>query len=88
MSFDIWVNGKYMKEIIKKYIEQNKLCKSQSLGAGGYFDVRNTDYMWAETPIYETGFANKSFNEILEYIQYIRKKYSDYKLYPAFYLVE
>lgn len=112
-----------MRNVIKEYIEQNKLCneyifndynefleilfgnggsvnmivwfdyckiceQSESLGAGGYIDKRNVDHMWAETQIYESGFENKSLNEVLEYIDTIREKYSNYKLYPAFYIVE
>ena len=42
--------------------------QSELLGAGGYIDKKNSDYMWAETQIYETGLETKSLKEILEYI--------------------
>ena len=122
-AYEFEVGGDHMRNIIKEYIEQNKLCnefifndykefleilfgnggavsmivwfdyckineQSESLGAGGYIDKKNVDYMWAETQIYEDEFENKSLYEVLEYIEAIRKKYSNYKLYPAFYIAE
>lgn len=35
--------------------------QSESLGAGGYIDKKNNDYMWAETQIYENGFLYPAF---------------------------
>jgi len=63
-------------------------CKisEQQIGSGGYIDVENQDYMWAETQIYESNMQKKTLNEILEYISKIQKEYSDYILYPEFYL--
>lgn len=62
--------------------------QSESLGAGGYIDKRDNDYMWAETQIYEIGLDNKTLSEILQYIEDIKNTYQDYKLYPAFYIAE
>ncbi|MBE5933872.1 MAG: hypothetical protein E7263_10695 [Lachnospiraceae bacterium] len=62
--------------------------QSEFLGAGGYIDKRDNDYMWAETQIYEIGLDNKTLSEILQYIEDIKNTYQDYKLYPAFYIAE
>ena len=64
-----------------KIAEQHK-----SLGNGGYRDLQNTDYMWAETPLYEIELYSKSLEEILDYISEIRKQHPDYNLYPEFYI--
>lgn len=54
-------------------------CKTaeqrDSLGGGGWIDRQNPEYMWAETPIYETGFENKTLSEVLDYINHIRSEY-------------
>ncbi len=62
--------------------------QSESLGSGGYVDIRNATFMWAETQIYESGFENKALIEILEYIEEILQKYPEHRLYPAFYLTD
>lgn len=64
-----------------KVSEQHK-----SLGSGGYRDLRNAEYMWAETPFYENGLSEKSLEEILDYISEMRKQYKDCNLYPEFYI--
>ncbi len=64
-----------------KIVEQHK-----SLGSGGYRDLQDADYMWAETPLYETELNEKSLDEILDYISAIKKQYSKYDLYPEFYV--
>lgn len=66
-----------------KISEQNK-----SLGGGGYADKQNSGYMWAETQIFEYPLADKSLNEILEYMDGVRREYSAYDLYPSFDITE
>ena len=63
-------------------------CKinEQQIGMGGYADTENEDFMWAETELFEADLQEKSLNEILEYILKMRKEYSNYDLYPEFYL--
>ena len=63
-------------------------CKinEQQLGMGGYKDTENPGLMWAETQLFETDLQEKSLHELLEYISKMRKEYSNYDLYPEFYL--
>ena len=110
-----------MNDEIKKYIQEHKVLKSntlifrdweeflhklylnngriemiiwyeycrineQQIGMGGYKDTLNHGYMWAETHFYKTDIHDKSLNEIIEYINQMRDKYSRYNLYPEFYL--
>lgn len=58
----------------------------QQIGMGGYIDIDNKDFMWAETQLFETDLQNRSCDEILDYISKVREKYSEYDLYPEFYL--
>lgn len=66
-----------------KISEQDK-----SLGGGGYVDKQNSSYMWAETQIYEYPLTDKSHEEILEYMDSVRREYSAYDLYPSFDITE
>ena len=110
-----------MNDEIKKYIQEHKVLKSntlifrdweeflhelylnngriemiiwyeycrineQQIGMGGYKDTVNHGYMWAETHFYKTDIQDKSLNEVIEYINQMRDKYSRYNLYPEFYL--
>ena len=59
-----------------------------AIGRGGYIDPNDPAYMYAETQIYEDGFASKSLDEIKEYIRYIRSAYPGFDLIPSFYLDE
>lgn len=61
---------------------------NQQLGMGGYIDTQNKGYMWAETQIFECDLQEKSLGELLTYISETRKQYSDYELYPEFYVKE
>ena len=63
-------------------------CKinEQQIGMGGYIDIENKGFMWAETPLFEINLQKNSLNEILEYILKVRNEYSNYDLYPEFYL--
>lgn len=58
----------------------------QQIGMGGYKDTLNHGYMWAETHFYKTDIQDESLNEVIEYINQMRDKYSRYNLYPEFYL--
>ena len=62
--------------------------QEKSLGGGGWIDKQNPEYMWAETPIYEVDFQDKTLNEVLDYIKRIRSEYPRRKMYPAFYLYD
>lgn len=58
----------------------------QQIGMGGYIDIDNRGFMWAETQFFEADLQDWSCNEILDYISKMREKYSEYDLYPEFYL--
>ena len=62
--------------------------QKNSLGAGGYIDKANPEYMYAETNIYESEMKNKSIADVKEYIKSIIKKYPNNKLVPSFYIVD
>lgn len=66
-----------------KISEQDK-----SLGGGGYVDKQNSGYMWAETQVYEYPLTDKSLNDILKYMDSVRREYSAYDLYPSFDITE
>ena len=81
----LFENGGHVQMIVWydycKIAEQHK-----SLGSGGYRDLQNVEYMWAETPFYENELSGKSLGEILDYISEIRNQYTDCNLYPEFYI--
>lgn len=58
----------------------------QQIGMGGYIDIDNKGYMWAETQLFESDLQDRSCNEILDYISKMREEYSKYDLYPEFHL--
>ena len=73
------------------YCSQSQL--SESVGAGGYKDPKNGDFIFAETQFYEDNMETKSLNEIKEYIKQEIKngfqydgKYKSHDLVPSFYL--
>ena len=71
------------------WFEHILICRQkESLGAGGYLDKQNPEYMYAETQIYENGFEKKSFEEVKDYILATLKKYPGNNLVPAFYITE
>ena len=63
-------------------------CKrnEQRIGMGGYVDRHNRNYMFAETHIFKTDLEKKNMDELLAYISETRERYSEYDLYPEFYL--
>ena len=65
---------------------KEKQC--ESLGRGGYTDKEDSDWMYAETDIYQDGFENKTLSEVKEYIRSVQKLYPDHQLVPSFYLDE
>lgn len=75
-------NGRVEMIIWYEYCRINE----QQIGMGGYIDMENNGFMWAETQLFESGLHEKPINEILEYISKMRKEYPDYALYPEFYL--
>ncbi len=75
-------NGRVEMIVWYEYCRINE----QQIGMGGYIDVDNQGFMLAETQLYETDLQEKTLNEILEYISKIRQEYSNYNLYPEFYL--
>lgn len=83
----LYENGDRVVMIV--WFEYCKISEQyKPLGGGGYRDVQNPGYMWAETQIFETGFEDKSLEEILKYIEGVRNEYREYDLYPSFYLEE
>ncbi len=53
---------------------------------GGYIDSENQGFMWAETQFFKTDMQEKSLDEILDYIFATKQEYSEYDLYPEFYI--
>lgn len=58
--------------------------QKNSLGAGGYRDKNNSEYMYAETHIYEENLASKSLSEVKSYIQSVLAAYPNNVLVPSF----
>lgn len=80
----LYKNGGRVDMIV--WFDYCKLSEQEkSLGSGGYRDTRNPGFMWAETQIYEVGLANRSIEEISEYIERVRNEYPEHELYPSFY---
>ncbi len=75
-------NGRVKMIIWYEYCRINE----QQIGMGGYIDTENQGFMLAETQLFEANLQEKNLNEILEYISKIRKEYSNYNLFPEFYL--
>ena len=63
-----------------------KSKQPSSLSYGGYKDPQNTDWMYADTLICETGLASKTYEEVLEYIKGVMREYSSHEMVPTFYL--
>ena len=63
-------------------------CKinEQKIGMGGYRDEKHLGYMWAETPFFETDLRQKSYEDIRAYIIDMKEKYTNFNLYPEFYI--
>lgn len=59
--------------------------QKDSLGAGGYRDQADPEYMYAETPMHD-GMESKSLSEVKEYIQATLAAYSNHVLIPSFYI--
>ena len=59
--------------------------QSASLGAGGYRDASNPEYMWAETMMIEKGLEQRSLTEIRQYIRNTIKDYKPHQLVPCFF---
>ena len=66
-----------------------------SVGAGGYADPDDLEYMYAETQFFEDGLETKSLEEIKQHINEMRAsglilgdKYFSFDLVPSFYLDE
>lgn len=65
-----------------EYVEISK--QKDSLGGGGYKDVKNPDYMWAETALFDDNLEGASFSELVEHIQSTINKYHPHRLVPCF----
>jgi hypothetical protein len=68
--------------------------QGSSVGMGGYKDPHDPDYMYAETQLFQDGFASVSLEEIKERINRQREEglqydggYKSHDLMPSFYLV-
>lgn len=75
-------NGRVEMIVWYEYCRINK----QQIGMGGYIDSENQGFMWAETQFFKTDMQEKSLNEILDYISKTIQEYSEYNLYPEFYI--
>lgn len=60
--------------------------REKLFGRGGYRDMQNPDYMWAETKLYDDDLEVLSLNEMLQYIDGIKKQYPEFDLYPSFFI--
>lgn len=69
-----------------EYVEISK--QKDSLGSGGYKDLKNPDYMWAETAIFDDNLEKKSLSELVEHIQFTINKHHPHHLVPCFYGLE
>jgi len=58
---------------------------TNSLGGGGYRDIKNPDYMWAETMIYDKELEGKSLSEIKKHIESTINSYKPHALVPCFF---
>lgn len=74
-------------------------CKKEehhlSVGMGGYTDLEDSEYVYAETPLFEEGLETKTLKEITEHIMNVKSsglRYGDncisHELVPSFFLVE
>ena len=59
-----------------------------SLGGGGYKDVANPEYMYAETYICENGMESKSLLEVKAYIESVIASFPQNHLMPSFFIAE
>lgn len=76
--------GGSVKEILWfEYVLIDK--QKESLGSGGYQDISNSKYMWAETTIYDKNLENKSLSEIVEHIEYTIDMHKPHELVPCFF---
>lgn len=83
----LFANGGKVEGIV--WFDYCKISEQgKSLGGGGYIDKQNSGYMWAETQIFEYPLTDKSLEEILEYMDGVRREYSAYDLYPSFDITE
>lgn len=66
-----------------------------SVGGGGYTDLDDSEYIYAETQLYENGFEIKALEEIIEHIMNVidsglqyDDKYVSHELVPSFFLMD
>ena len=67
-----------------EYVEISK--QKESLGSGGYKDLKNPDYMWAETAIFDDNLEECSLLALVEHIQTTIDKHQPHHLVPCFYM--
>ena len=83
----LYLHGSYVKQIL--WFEHVLIGEQpNSMGAGGFKDLSNPQYMYAETQIYEAGMENKSITKVKEYIEAIIAAYPKNKLIPSFFIKE
>lgn len=81
----LYANHGVVSEIL--FYEYCKISEQQdSLGGDGYKDVNNSEYMYAETMIYERNLQDCSYEEILKYIDTIKKQHPNHDLFPSFFV--
>ena len=62
--------------------------QGESLGGGGYVDLSDSGYMWAETMILDENLGDKSLLEITKHIELTIESYLPHKLVPCFWEVK
>ena len=72
-----------------------KSQQRESVGSGGFRDLENDEFIYAETQLYKDGLETNTLEEIKEYIHQERKtgfqygsKYRSHDLVPSFYLAD
>ena len=83
----LFKNGGCVESIL--WFEYTSVEKqAESLGAGGYVDHDNPEYMWAETMIYDKNLYGKSFSEIILHIEKVIIENHPHNLVPSFFISE
>ena len=83
----LYSQGSYVEGIL--WFEYVRIdAQASSLGGGGYKDVANPEYMYAETYICENGMESKSLSEVKTYIESMIASYPQNKLIPSFFIAE
>ena len=81
----LYSQGSHVTEIL--WFEHVRIDEqANSLGSGGYKDVANPEYMYAETYIHQNGMEEKSLSEVKAYIESVVASYPQNHLMPSFFI--